>query len=52
MDWKKLEKWAEDIAEGKIDEARAKRELGGTSAYEKTISLLKNCEKEFKVNEI
>ena len=50
-DWKKLEKWAEDIAEGKIDGARAIRELVGTSAYEKTISLLKSCEKEFKVNE-
>ena len=43
--WKKLEKWAEDIAEGKINGARAIRELGGTTAYKKTISLLKNCEK-------
>ena len=50
-DWKMLEKWAEDKAEEKIDRARARRELGGTSVYQKTISLLKNCEKEFKVNE-
>ena len=51
MDWKKLEKWSEDIAEGNTDGARATSDLEGRSAYEKTISLLKNCEKIFIVNE-
>ncbi len=51
LNLKKLEKRVEDIIEKRVDGAEAMGKLEGNNSYEKSQSLLKSCEKEFKVND-
>ena len=51
ISWKKVEKWAEEIVGKKADDKAAMEGLEGETAYQKILSLLGKCQRDFQVNE-